>query len=110
MGARSRSTYVRPASITSGHYSCGTRAERLGYAALWARGASGLSTEDVRFPRSDTSRPLDEYYIETFEPIETLAFVAAQTERIKLGTSVLSTPVPLATQSGTALCYSRSTQ
>lgn len=67
-------------------------AERLGYAALWARERLVYPTEAVRFPRSNAARPLDEYYIETFEPMETLAFVAAHTERIKLGTSILSTP------------------
>jgi alkanesulfonate monooxygenase SsuD/methylene tetrahydromethanopterin reductase-like flavin-dependent oxidoreductase (luciferase family) len=67
-------------------------ADHLGYAALRARERLVYPIEDIRFPRSSTAGPLDEYYIETFEPMETLAFVAAHTERIKLGTSILPTP------------------
>src|SRR5579864_8297740 len=67
-------------------------AERLGYAALWTYERLIYPTEGLVYPGSDTPMPLDEYYIETFEPTETLAFVAAKTERIKLGTSIMNTP------------------
>jgi alkanesulfonate monooxygenase SsuD/methylene tetrahydromethanopterin reductase-like flavin-dependent oxidoreductase (luciferase family) len=66
-------------------------AERLGYAALW-------TTERVLYPLAEitypdgTRAPLDTYYLKTFEPIETLSYVAAKTERIKLGTSIIDTP------------------
>jgi probable F420-dependent oxidoreductase len=54
-------------------------AERLGYAAVWT------------FER--VLRPVDgevpEYYAVTYDPLETLAYVAAVTERVKLGTSVV---------------------
>jgi probable F420-dependent oxidoreductase len=75
-------------------------AERLGYAALWtyerllrpmAKIMPGPDGELQRIPAE---------YRETYEPLETLSFVAGLTERIRLGTSVidalLHVPVVLA--------------
>jgi len=64
-------------------------AERLGYAALWtyerllrpmAAIMPGPGGELQRIPAE---------YRETYEPLETLSYVAALTERIKLGTSII---------------------
>src|SRR5689334_14084016 len=64
-------------------------AERLEYAALWtyerllrplAKIMPGADGELQRIPAD---------YRETYEPLETLSYVAALTERIRLGTSIV---------------------
>jgi probable F420-dependent oxidoreductase len=66
-------------------------AERLGYAAVW-------TYERLLYPLGEGAlldgKPiaLPEDYSSTYEPIETLAYVAARTERIKLGTSIINAP------------------
>jgi probable F420-dependent oxidoreductase len=67
-------------------------AERLGYAGLWTYERLLYPLEGVVFPGATEAVPLDDYYSKTFEPIETLAYIAAKTERIKLGTSIINTP------------------
>jgi probable F420-dependent oxidoreductase len=63
-------------------------AEQQGYAALW-------TYERLLRPLADVSMgggppgPVPEIYRTVYEPIETLAYVAALTQRIKLGTSVV---------------------
>jgi probable F420-dependent oxidoreductase len=57
-------------------------AERLGYAAFW-------TYERLLYPIGTT---LPAYYASTSEPIETLAYLAAKTEHIKLGTSIINAP------------------
>jgi probable F420-dependent oxidoreductase len=74
-------------------------AERLGYDALW-------TYERLLRPYAELPQPggpprrIPEVYRLTFEPLETLSYVAALTDRIKLGTSVvdalLHSPVVLA--------------
>jgi probable F420-dependent oxidoreductase len=74
-------------------------AERLGYDALW-------TYERLLRPYAELPQPggpprrIPESYRLTFEPLETLSYVAALTDRIKLGTSVvdalLHPPVVLA--------------
>lgn len=66
-------------------------AERLGYAALWTYERLLYPLAEITYP-DGTRAPLDTYYLKTFEPIETLSYVAAKTERIKLGTSIIDTP------------------
>ena len=66
-------------------------AERLGYRTVWVlerllrplhpRGAGGLP-----------GRPMPESYAVAYDPIETLTYVAARTDRIRLGTSILVAP------------------
>jgi probable F420-dependent oxidoreductase len=63
-------------------------AERLGYASVWTyerllRPMAGLPAPDGSVQR------VPEQYRLTYEPLETLSFVAAHTERVKLGTSVI---------------------
>jgi probable F420-dependent oxidoreductase len=61
------------------------RAEQAGYASLW-------TYERLLYPLGDKAPQLPESYASTFEPLETLSFVAAHTTRIKLGTSIINTP------------------
>ena len=63
-------------------------AERLGYAALWTYERLLRPIGDVEQP-GGPPRPLPEVYRSVFEPLETLSYVAALTDRIKLGTSVI---------------------
>jgi probable F420-dependent oxidoreductase len=64
-------------------------AERLGYASVWVQDrllrATSPRTPYVGIPGT----PWPEGYRTVYDPIETLTFVAARTERIKLGTSVI---------------------
>src|SRR5262249_9038834 len=68
------------------------RAEALGYDSVWV-------TERLLYPlKPQTPYPgtpdgsLPEVYKTVFDPLETLTFVAAQTKRIAVGTSVLNMP------------------
>ena len=76
--------FASPAHITR----IAQAAEEFGYAALW-------TYERLRRPVGDLPqsggppRPLPKAYRVTFEPLETLSYVAALTERIMLGTSVI---------------------
>ena len=67
-------------------------AEHLGYTGLWTYERLLYPANGVLFPGTTEAAPLDEYYRQTFEPIETLAYVAAKTERVKLGTSIIDAP------------------
>jgi probable F420-dependent oxidoreductase len=61
-------------------------AERLGYAAVW-------TYERLLYPVGEQTIPDFEFYRSgTYEPLETLSYVAAKTERIKLGTSIITAP------------------
>jgi probable F420-dependent oxidoreductase len=66
-------------------------AERLGYRSLW-------TYERLLYPIAGISQPdgstwqLPESYKSTYEPIETLSYIAAHTKRIKLGTSIVNAP------------------
>jgi len=66
-------------------------AERLGYNSLW-------TYERLLYPIAGIAQPdgstwqLPEPYKSAYEPIETLSFVAACTQRVKLGTSIVNAP------------------
>jgi probable F420-dependent oxidoreductase len=63
-------------------------AERLGYASLWTYERLLRPVVDVPQP-GGPPRPVPETYRLVYEPLETLSYVAALTERVKLGTSVV---------------------
>mgnify|MGYP001371998417 CR=1 FL=1 len=66
-------------------------AERVGYNSVW-------TYERLLYPIAGVTQPdgstwqLPEPYKSTYEPIETLSFVAARTQRVKLGTSIVNAP------------------
>ncbi|MBG0566102.1 TIGR03619 family F420-dependent LLM class oxidoreductase [Actinoplanes aureus] len=80
--------YAGPEAITR----MAREAENLGYAAVWTHERLLCPVADVAQPPGPP-RPLPEYYRTTYEPIDTLAFVAAGTTTVKLGTSVLTAPL-----------------
>ena len=67
-------------------------AERLGYNSLW-------TYERLLYPIAGIAQPdgstwqLPEPYKSVYEPIDTLSFVAACTQRVKLGTSIVNAPL-----------------
>ncbi|HEY5149425.1 MAG TPA: TIGR03619 family F420-dependent LLM class oxidoreductase [Mycobacterium sp.] len=63
-------------------------AEELNYSALWTYERLLRPIGDLPQP-GGPPRPLPEAYKSVFEPLETLSYVAALTERIRLGTSVI---------------------
>jgi len=63
-------------------------AERRGYATVWVLERLLRPTN----PRPSPERPspaMPESYANVYDPLETLAYVAAKTERVKLGTSII---------------------
>ncbi|MDH2426268.1 TIGR03619 family F420-dependent LLM class oxidoreductase [Sphaerisporangium sp. TRM90804] len=74
-------------------------AESIGYDALWTYERLLRPMAKLPQPQGPPER-IPEIYRETYEPLETLSYVAALTERVKLGTSVvdalLHPPVVLA--------------
>ncbi|GHO49844.1 hypothetical protein KSX_80070 [Ktedonospora formicarum] len=84
---------------TSGHFvsreaivRVAQEAERLGYKGLWTYERLLYPLAEVDYVGKGETGPLDRYYRIAFEPIETLSYVAAKTEHIKLGTSIINTP------------------
>ena len=63
-------------------------AERLGYGAVWTYERLLRPLEPVSMG-GGPPEPVPEIYRTVYEPLETLAYVAALTDRIKLGTSVV---------------------
>ncbi|HEU5003118.1 MAG TPA: TIGR03619 family F420-dependent LLM class oxidoreductase [Actinomycetota bacterium] len=66
-------------------------AEQLGYRGLWTYERLLYALGDIPQP-GGPPRPLPDAYRQTYEPIETLAFVAGHTSSAILGTSVLDAP------------------
>jgi probable F420-dependent oxidoreductase len=64
-------------------------AERLGYDAVWTYERLLRPIAPVVQAPGAEPQPLPELYWSTYEPLETLSYVAALTSRIKLGTSVI---------------------
>jgi probable F420-dependent oxidoreductase len=63
-------------------------AERLGYAAVWTYERLLRPMAELPSPQGPPQRIPEQYRL-TYEPLETLSYLAAVTERVKLGTSVI---------------------
>jgi probable F420-dependent oxidoreductase len=63
-------------------------AERRGYATVWVLERLLRPTNSRSVPERP-SPAMPESYANVYDPLETLAYVAAKTERIKLGTSII---------------------
>ncbi len=74
---------VTPAIITR----IAQEAERLEYASLWV--GERLLRPRHYVPYGNPPLPLPNYFTSIYDPLETLSYVAAKTEHIKLGTSVI---------------------
>jgi probable F420-dependent oxidoreductase len=81
-----------PAASAEAIVAAAKKAEELGYDSVWV-------TERLLFPIAPRTPyggtpdgSLPEVYKTVFDPLETLAFVAAETGRVALGTSVLDMP------------------
>lgn len=64
------------------------RSEELGYSSLWVQDHFMYPLQPVRWYGADGVHP-PEQYKSVFSPLETLAYVAGITTRMKLGTSIL---------------------
>ena len=63
-------------------------AEQLGYASLWV--GERLLRPRHYVPYGYPPIPMPDYFKSIYDPLETLSYIAAKTERIKLGTSVIN--------------------
>src|SRR5579884_3446358 len=68
------------------------QAERLGYHSLWTFERLLYPIAGVAVSSDGSRQPLPASYISSYEPIETLSYVAGSTKRIKLGTSIVNAP------------------
>lgn len=81
-------------------------AERLGFDSLWTNSHTAIPAEFApRYPYSDDGRPPWNATTPWLDALTTLAFVAAATERIRLGVAVVplitTDPITLAKQAAT---------
>ncbi|HLZ57606.1 MAG TPA: TIGR03619 family F420-dependent LLM class oxidoreductase [Ktedonosporobacter sp.] len=63
-------------------------AEQLAYASIWV--GERLLRPRHYVPYGNPPIPMPDYFKTIYDPLETLSYVAAKTERIKLGTSVIN--------------------
>jgi probable F420-dependent oxidoreductase len=64
-------------------------AERRGYVAVWVLERVLRPTDSRPSPERPTPPAMPESYANVYDPLESLAYVAAKTERIRLGTSII---------------------
>src|SRR3954447_11818080 len=67
-------------------------AEQLGYASLWVQERLLRPLNPQTGYGGMPGTPWPEPYRTVYDPIETLTYAAAKTDRIKLGTSVIDAP------------------
>jgi probable F420-dependent oxidoreductase len=77
-----------PNASVNGIVQIAEAAEQLGYASVWTFERLLYPTADIPQP-GGPPRPLPPYYKSVYDPLETLAFIAARTRRVHLGTSVV---------------------
>ncbi len=65
-------------------------AERLGYASVWVHEHLMRPTWPIPGVLGGEPQMQSELYASVYDPLETLAYVAAHTKRVKLGTSVVN--------------------
>ena len=68
------------------------RAEALGYSSLWTIERLLYPVKPQRPYPGTADGSLPEIYRNTLDPLDSLTYVASQTKKIKLGTSVLDMP------------------
>jgi alkanesulfonate monooxygenase SsuD/methylene tetrahydromethanopterin reductase-like flavin-dependent oxidoreductase (luciferase family) len=85
---RCRVAHLRAAGLAANIVRIAQEAERLGYASVWTY--ERLLRPVAELPAPDGSmRRIPAQYRLIYEPLETLSYVAAVTERVRLGTSVI---------------------
>src|SRR4051794_7470254 len=67
--------------------------EQLGYDALWTFERLLRPLDKVVLWPGGDPQMVPEFYRSTYEPLETLSYIAAMTERVKLGTAALVAPL-----------------
>jgi probable F420-dependent oxidoreductase len=77
---------ISPADITE----IAQEAERLDFASLWVGERLFRPRHFVAYGNTTTGRPIPDHHKNSYEPLETLTYVAAKTERIQLGTSIIN--------------------
>ncbi len=65
-------------------------AEAIGLDSLWTLDRLLRPTRPISVVPGTPAQPLPKYYATVFDPIETLTYAAALTERVQLGTSVIN--------------------
>src|ERR1700753_501037 len=87
---------ISPVAITE----IAQEAERLDFASLWVGERLFRPRHFVAYGNNTAGRPIPDYQKNSYEPLETLTYVAAKTDRIQLGTSIINmffqTPLILA--------------
>jgi len=68
-------------------------AEAIGLDSLWVLDRLLRPTRPISTVPGQPAKPLSKFYANVFDPIETLTFAAALTERVTLGTSVIIAPL-----------------
>jgi alkanesulfonate monooxygenase SsuD/methylene tetrahydromethanopterin reductase-like flavin-dependent oxidoreductase (luciferase family) len=65
-------------------------AEAIGLDSVWVMDRLLRPLRPVQLPPGVDAQPLPEHYANVFDPIEALTYVAALTERVRLGTSAIN--------------------
>lgn len=65
-------------------------AEAIGLDSLWGLDRLLRPTRPISVAPGTPTQPLPDYYASVLDPLETLTFAAALTERVRLGTSVIN--------------------